>query len=356
MKTKGLLFVGWCMAIILQLMLATVPSIAQATGEGKSGGVGVDAPNCINTTNGITGGGCSGNLTLQLAPNGSIAATFGLGLRVDNSSSSFGNAALYGRQGSTTGIAWYPAGVWGDSYNSIGVLGTSTSGWGVYGRTNNSTNAAVYGLNSSNGAGVRGESSGGYGVEAYSNSGGTGLIARGGNAVYGESIVSQGTGVWGVSSTGTNARGVYGTSPSGTGVVGRVTGLIGTGVEAMGNGGSTTALKITNGGIKVTNPYESSAPVFTFEADGAYLCGTNDGAAFINNPFANNNPDAKLFITPVTLSPASASFSVYYNTGGIPNYSDCPTNQWLIIGKVPGGSSTSPFVYTYVFNVMVITP
>src|SRR4051812_40247701 len=121
-----------CAVYSLTIALAGAPSPTQAQAKGSNPSP--HTPNCVYTAHGITGGGCTGNVTLQLAPGGVIATTFGIGLRVDNSAATSGTAGVYGKQGAGSGTTWNAAGVWGDSSSNSGVLGTSASGWGVYGR------------------------------------------------------------------------------------------------------------------------------------------------------------------------------------------------------------------------------
>jgi hypothetical protein len=205
---------------------------------------------------------------------------------------------------------------------------------------------------------VKGESSAGYGVEAISA--GTGLYARGGNAVYGEGQASNGTGVWGVANNGSSARGVYGSSSSGTGVVGRTTDVNGTGVEAIGGGTSSSALKINNGGITVTGAGQNtSTAVFRHKVSYGYggtpanVC-DEEHATWIDNPYTNNNPDAILFVTfnpkvgPVW---TSNSFGVYYNEGDEPS---CPNNKWIIYERYYDDDNSS--LYDLWYNVMVVNP
>lgn len=347
-KNKRTFWKVGLVAILVALVAAPANTQAQSARLQKGGNASPDAPTCVNTTNGITGGGCSGDITLRLGPQGVIASTFGLGLRVDSSPATSGSAGFYGKQGSGAGITWNAAGVWGDTSTNIGVLGTSSSGWGVYGKSVGS------------GSGVKGESSTGYGVEAVSA--GTGLYARGGNAIYSEGLASNGTGVWGVANNGTGARGVYGNSSSGTGVVGRTTAANGTGVEAIGNGSNTTALKITNGGIKVTGAGENtSTSVFTHKASDSNIYHATMPynpkvftATMIDNPYTNNNPNALLFITynGLTLAFESMAPAVFYNSGQVSTW---PTNRWYIYNTPPAFEDQGILAIDS-FNVMVITP
>lgn len=346
-RDKRTILLASLVAFLVTLVTAPVSTQAQ-TSLGQKRSAAPDAPACVNTANGITGGGCSGDITLRLGPQGVIASTFGFGLRVDSSATISGSAGVYGKQGNGAGLSWNAAGVWGDSNNSIGMLGTSASGWGVYGK------------NTGSGSGVKGESSTGYGVEAIST--GTGIYARGGNAIYGEGQGSNGTGVWGVANNGTGARGVYGNSSSGTGVVGRTTAVNGTGVEAIGNGTSSTALKITDGGIRVVGAgLNTPTAVFTHVADNSNIYHATMPynpsvftATMIDNPFTNNNPNAILFITHngLTLAFEYVAPAVFYNSGQVTSW---PQNRWYIYNSPPAFEDQAVSSLDS-YNVMVITP
>jgi len=295
-----------------------------------------------------------------------------------------------------------------------GVLGSSVGGNGVKGTNNSGTNAAVGALNfgsgpgitglSVSGDGVQGTSSGaGAGVKAQSTDG-TGVDAQGKTAgVYGVGTDVNAAGLWGVANTGTGAIGVYGTSSSGYGVEGRssanngvavyavatvgpissgvyaygtgagIQGIStdgcgvcgqsvnavaikgysssGTGVEAAGNGPATTALRINNGAIRVTNAgNEANSPVFEHTVHtgaGGNVC--NGGTyTIIDNPYSNNDPNAMLLVTPKYYYQGySQSVYVYYNTGQLVA---CPANKWL------AGTYDGTFTNLVAFNVMVIKP
>lgn len=141
---------------------------------------------CVKGKNGIKGSGCSGTVTLKLAPGGVFTSTNGFGLRVNNASGDLGTAGLYGQQGGGTGNKYIAAGVWGDSLNSTGVLGTSTNGYGVSGDSINSY-------------GVKGESLISKGVAGYSDNA-WGVYGYSGNnfAMFADGDVSQprGKGGW----------------------------------------------------------------------------------------------------------------------------------------------------------------
>jgi hypothetical protein len=194
----------------------------------------------VTAQNGLTGGGTSGDVTVEAAFAGSGAATtisrsdhdhwgqtwigsdFGLTLK---GSSIYSNATMLkglaqengngaiGIVAHTGGDAWMvvPTGVAGLSYVPAGGFGNLT--YGVFGQANGASS---------------------YGVGAYSDniaiSGwGTGVN---GSGVYGEALESGGTGVKGVGA----AYGVHGHSDAATGVYGDSPGNVGNGVVGQADG------------------------------------------------------------------------------------------------------------------------
>jgi hypothetical protein len=102
----------------------------------------------------------------------------GYGVRAESSSTSAGNAAVFGSIGPTGLLPSQEIGVRGDAAGGYGVAGYSSSSAGVYGYsqsyygvwgTTGSNYYAVYGYNTGSGAGVSGQSSSGTGVYGYSS-------------------------------------------------------------------------------------------------------------------------------------------------------------------------------------------
>jgi len=219
------------------------------TGCGGSGGGGGTITG-VTAGTGLSGGGTSGNVTLNL--NTTAMNTFtgtqtfnvptGNGIVAQTAGNS--NAGISGSNTSPLGSG---AGVAGFSVSGTGsgVVGTNSSsslggGYGVQGLSYNAADPGVGGINNSPAAG------GAYGVFGQSmGSNGTGVYGTGnGSGVTGNASSPAGSGVVGTNfSTSGSAYGLYGqsSSPTGTGVFGTgngtgVTGSsTGTGVYGTGN-------------------------------------------------------------------------------------------------------------------------
>ena len=207
--------------------------------------------------------------------------------------------------------------------------------------------------------------SSGYGLTVVNTSTtGTGLYSQQGTgsgspapwgykaAVWGES--SQGDAVYGASGSATGA-GVYGyataTSGANYGVYGQSDSPAGVGVVARGSGTSGTALRISNGAIRVTGAGTNSAtPAFILLATKANLKTNayNYVASVIDNPYCNNDPNALVMITPRgNWYPMTAG--VMYDLGGL----QFATNRWVIISFNP---YSRYLMDGDAFNVLVIKP
>jgi hypothetical protein len=178
----------------------------------------------------LTGGGTSGNVTLNLNTSTTDGRYARLAAPNTFTASQTVNGAVSATVSSGTGVAGTStsgSGVAGTSTSAIGMLGTSSTNVGVYGTSGSyvgvfgqsTSNIAVYGTSSTS-PGVEGVSKSGNGVFGFS-SGGTGAQ---GNGVYGQWIGSSsagsglfGIGVWGDSASG---QGVIGTSDARIGVFG----------------------------------------------------------------------------------------------------------------------------------------
>jgi hypothetical protein len=122
-------------------------------------------------------------------------------------------------------------GLWGESATGVGVVGVNKGNWiGVYGESQNAT--GVFGKSLGAGIGVYGESKDFEGVRGVSyninhgaivgvhEGGGWGMYGLSkGNGIVGEST-NGAVGVYGKSSGGTQGTGVWGESSTGAGVVG----------------------------------------------------------------------------------------------------------------------------------------
>jgi hypothetical protein len=123
----------------------------------------------------------------------------------------------------------------------------------------------------------------------------------------------------------------------------------GAGVVAQNTGAGGVALRLDNGGIRVTG----AAPVFSFNTASALICTDAAGHAdaVIDNVYTNGEPDAFLF--PVVSSPNSQTegvFGVFYSGGGGSGF--CPANRWLLFQALNGEFRD---VDTLVrFNILVV--
>ncbi len=251
----------------------------------------------VNAGAGLTGGGSSGDVTLNANFAGSGAAltvshsdhdhygqswTGGgsFGLTVSNgqadatgisahADSGTGAIGLYGAAQSGSGLYGFSAsklGVYGQSTSGVGVRGSSTSNFGVLGETFSNSQAGVRGNGnglsaigvqgagngtgsvgvrgdgdsigtsgtSNTGFGVRGESQSSVGVYGQTNA----SRVNNGVGVFGSAPPSDGVGVIGFAPTGALARGVWGTSTDGTDVYGDSS----TGIGVIGDSNSSTGV------------------------------------------------------------------------------------------------------------------
>ena len=194
----------------------------------------------------LNGNGGGGSFSL---PYSGIYADPGKLFSINNTDSSNGTAAVYGRSGLVgTGITpGINAAVWGDNLRGVGVLGTSVNGigasgfsfqnHGVSGYTTNNSFAGVYGSHADNGAGVMGTtSSSGMGIYGTATGiGGKAGMFESTNSNYADSVLvvkNAGFGLTGIF-TNTNAQ-------NGNSVVSAVSNAKGDGFYAEMNNTSNT--------------------------------------------------------------------------------------------------------------------
>jgi hypothetical protein len=214
----------------------------------------------------LTGGGASGNITLNLdatkvpllATNNaftgtqSFAATFaGPLLRSVNTNNS--GTGVYGQTAAPSGLIVTNAAVLGDSSITYGVYGASSTLGGIYGTTSAPGWAGVTGVGITNGVSGSGSGNGvvgtsGAGTGVFGQTSGSSGLANGAAAVLGDS--HNYFGVWGTSAnndgvrgncSGTDCSGASGfNSGTGYGLYGAATGSAGIGVygESFGTGGA----------------------------------------------------------------------------------------------------------------------
>jgi hypothetical protein len=208
---------------------------------------------------------------------------------------------------------------------------------------NTGGNAGVAGFNTGSGPGVLGNAS---------SNGLAGLYGTAGGAVPGVwGTSNSGDGVHGSSYTG---PGVYGDSTSGDGVHGEgangaagvsgTSGGTGPGGLFTGSGGSSPALELSNGGIKVSGAATDTAtPAFVHQVTNANLCMSND-LTVLDNPYLNNNPNAMVFFQSTTTDQMVADY----------NAPSCPAGRWEVFRTNDNGALAWTTGLT--FNVLVIDP
>ncbi len=267
-----------------------------------------------------------------LAPRQELSATpYALSLLPGAIIQGGGQRAMLG--GPTAGVLGSQMSADGTSPGVEGVTGSTAGGsFGVVGRVT-ATNPGA------GSAGVRGVNMG----EAGLGAGVWGSHAGGGRGVLGET--EAGIGVHGVAN---------GSAQANVGVLGETQSVAGIGVRAVGAGGVGKALDVVDGGVRI---HGTGAPAFVHTPSTTCAAGS---ATAIDNPHANGDPDALLFVTPNTggtLPLAGADvegYQVAYNVNSLgPGFNtaspECPPGRWVIYTV-----SGDPFPAGVTFNVLVI--
>jgi len=208
----------------------------------------------VNAGTGLSGGGTSGNVTLDVDIPFSLTGSVDGGLIISSNTDTSGYG-VYGESSGGLGV-----GVYGKTSGSIGkgvygiALGSSGFGVGVWGSSEGTTSAGVHGkATGSSGNGVYGEATGASGHGVYGKASNEGNFQNYGG--WFEAKGSDGTGVYGLASAegmdaenyggyfvahGDFGKGVYGESSGGfgVGVYGETSGSIGKGVYGIALGSS----------------------------------------------------------------------------------------------------------------------
>jgi len=182
-------------------------ALTQVNSDGTVTCVTVGDITAVTAGSGLTGGGTSGAVTVNVAVPLELSGNVQFGATVTgmNSRSSAESAGVMGVAMGNTGT-----GVRGVAVNSgggFGVAGDSDFGSGVIGNSN--IGFGTVGTSRS-GVGVRGESVESHGVHGLSSGSGSS-----GDGVRGTATGPNGNGVHGISNNGTGAYGVFGESTAG---------------------------------------------------------------------------------------------------------------------------------------------
>jgi hypothetical protein len=204
----------------------------------------------VTAGNGLTGGGSSGSVTLN------VGAGAGITVAADLVSVNFagsGSAATVSR-----GDHDHFSGYWSGNNSSYGLAvnnGGTGDGIRAFSSSTLHNYAGLYAANSSTGTGVYGSSVGGYGVYGtsssssgyggyFENNNGEAIYGSGSTGVRGVSSLANGTGIVGICNDGSNAWGVFGGSTSG------YAGLFSGNVQVNGT------LSKSSGAFKIDHPLD----------------------------------------------------------------------------------------------------
>jgi hypothetical protein len=182
-------------------------AVSQVNSDGTVTCVAAGDITAVTAGTGLTGGGTSGAVTVDVAVPLSLSGEVQFGAVITGTNTRAGGNPE-GVRGVVTGITGMGVhGVANSNGGGFGVSGESAFGNGVYGNSTSGTGTVG---TSRSGVGVRGESVESFGV--YGLSSGSGSF---GDGVRGEANGPNGNGVHGISNNGTGAYGVYGESSSG---------------------------------------------------------------------------------------------------------------------------------------------
>jgi hypothetical protein len=216
---------------------------------------------------------------LSLRPGARIegSSDFASMLSGNNSGAGFGiiGSGKIGLYGSTTvagGSGVYGQG--GTGANSAGVFGLNTNSAAIWGRSTG-VGSAIFGENTS--TGLAGRFMGPVDVSGTltatnTSSGSTGVLGKGPTGVYGETTVSDASGVWGKADM-TGSAGVFGLNRAGHAVWGRTTGH-GAAIYGESPGGPNYGYAgLFSGPVKIQNEFALEVEGYTFIAGNLAVSG-----------------------------------------------------------------------------------
>ena len=184
---------------------AGATALNQVNSDGTVGCVAVGDITAVTAGTGLSGGGTSGNVTVNVAVPLMLSGAAGLDGIVSATNTSSGGSADAVR-GVALGLDSNGVhGIAENGSNAFGVSGDAGQGTGVYGYS--ASGVGTVG-SSTNGTGVVGKSGAGFGVHGMAD-------AAGSDGVRGEASGFNGNGVHGIANNGSGAYGVFGASTSG---------------------------------------------------------------------------------------------------------------------------------------------
>ena len=312
-------------------------------------------PNPLALTNSLAGPVISGTNATGSGVYGSSNGPFGIGMWGDGT----GPTGI-GVFGSGAGLVLFsgPSGVCGSSPTGAGVAGNTSTGIGMAATTHGASGtprAMVASTEAAAGKGVVATNthvSQNTSVELASRISGAANVTLNGSpvgvmatspqvAIYARSEGASHA-IYGESSS---SNGVVGVSETGVGVRGVASQMEGAAVLAWNSNALGDALRIENGGIRVTDATIGSitSPVFIHRSHAGNISGNTTE---INHALTNGDPNAILIITP-NWNPGGVGGT--YNANPIGVFYNNGTARWAIFNQ-----NLATMTVNQSFNVLVI--
>jgi hypothetical protein len=183
----------------------------------------------------------------------------------------------------------------------------------------------------------------GRGYIGVAGNGYFGVAGNGTNGVYG---IGKEIGVVGTGFTGVSGY-TYENDPFASGVFGGALGKSATGVRAYNDSTDGAALSIENGAFRVLNAgLNTPTTAFIHTTSATNL---DQNCTFIDNPIANNNPNALLFVTH-NLNPKGIG-GYEYNNHTIGLWYSFAQQKWCIYNQ-----DRAAMTLNLAFNVLIVVP